>query len=328
MPPIPRRPREPKPKPGDREPRPWVKDGGQLGYATDLRKAKRWPPDRRRGRDDDKDHPVATAYLVVPFDPADAGARPIADARVLYNASVTLRDAAGTAVERPVAGGTYAIEALVANRGVAPAYFGLADFYVADPAAIDVAAAGGPVPPALGRGGFTLNGQAATVARCPVAWSPATDAEAAQAVVVQAYDPTSDALAVPFDAHADRHVGRRDPIADFAGVWDGTFTTNWGPWPYLLRLIVTQTGTAVTVAFYVQVGGQLPANPQWTGTGTAAANQVSGFTIENNGGAPFTSNQWTLTLTGPTALHVDNLVTYIAPGDTRPSQTWSGDLAR
>jgi hypothetical protein len=307
-----------------------VKTGGQLGYATDLRRAKKWPPDRRRGRDDDKDHPVATAYLVVPFDPADAGARPIADARVLHNAAVTLRNAAGTAVDRPVAGETYAIEAVVANRGVAGAYFGLADFYVADAAAIDTAAAGGAVPPALGRGGFTVNGQAATIARCPATWSPASDVEAAQTVVVHAYDPTSDALLAPFDAHADRHVGRRDPIADFAGVWNGSYSTNWGPGSFVARLVITQTGLAVSAGFYLQVGGpgQLPANPQWTGTGTVAGDAVSGFTIEDNGGAPFTSNQWTLTLTGPDALHLDNLETFIAPGDTRPPQTWSGDLTR
>jgi hypothetical protein len=232
------------------------------------------------------------------------------------------------AVDRPVAGGTYTVEALVVNHGVAGAYFGLADFYVADPADVDAAAGGGPAPPALGRGGFTVNGQAAVVARCPQPWSPANDAEAARAVVVHAYDPTSDGLTARFDAHADRHVGRRDPIADFAGVWDGTFVTNWGPTSFLVRLVITQTGSAVTVGFYLQVSGGLPANPQWTGTGTAAADQVSGFTTENLGGAPFTTNAWTLTLTGADALHLDNLETFVAPGDSRGMQTWSGDLTR
>jgi hypothetical protein len=273
---------------------------------------------------------VATAFLVVPFEPADAGARPVGDTRVLHNQAVTLRDSGGAVIDRPVAGGMYAIEAFVVNRGVAPAYLGLADFYVADPADIDAAAGGAPAPAALGRGGFTVNGQSSVVVRCPRPWSPATDAEAARAVVVQAYDPTSDPLISRFDAHADRHVGRRDPLADFAGVWNGTFTTSWGPRAFLVRLVVTQAGTAVSAGFYLEVGSPpaLPANPQWTGTGTVAGDQVSGFTTENLGGAPFTTNAWTLTLTGPNALHLDNLETFVAPGDTRGAQTWSGDLTR
>jgi hypothetical protein len=314
----------------DREVRPWVKPGGTLGYARDLKKARKWPPkDRdRKPPKRDREHPVATAYLVVPFGPADLGARPVADARVQYSAGVRILASGGTLVDQPVAGDTYAIEATVDNRGVAPAYLGLADFYAAPAADVDAAAAGGPAPPALGHTGFIVNPASSTIVRCPRPWSPQTADEARATIVVQAYDPTSDMLVAPFDAHADRHVGRRDPVADFAGVWDGTITTSWGTSTYLQRLIITQTGMTITMGYYGQVGGVLPTNPQWSDSGAVSGNQATGFTSENLGGSPFTTNAWTLTLTGPNALDFYNHREYVAPGDTRGTQIETGTLTR
>lgn len=324
--PHPKPPRPPRP-PQDRPLRPWVDPGGQLGYARDLEKAGQWPPTRKPPVRD-PEHPVATAYLVVPFDPADAGVRPVADARVQYSASVRVLDPAGTSVEQPAAGETYAIEATVINRGVAPAYFGLAQFYAAPAAAVDTAAAGGPAPAALGFAGFLANPVASAVVRCGRSWSPLTPDEAASTLLVHAYDPTSDALTAPFDAHADRHVGRRDPIANFAGVWDGTITTSWGPGSTLLRLIVTQTATSLSMGYYGQVMHGLPSNPQWTGSGMVSGNQATGFTTEMLDGAPFTTNAWSLTLTGSTTLEFFNHCEFVAPGDTRGTQIQTGTLSR
>lgn len=310
--------------------RPWVEPGSALGYARDLKKARQWPPrkgDRKPPRRD-PEHPVATAHLVVPFEPSDLGARPVADARVQHSAGVRIVGPGGTPVEQPVAGETYTIEAIVHNRGVAPAYLGLADFYVAAAGDVDAAAAGGAIPPALGRTGFVVNPAARTVVRCPRPWAPQTPADARSTIVVQAYDPTSDMLIAPFDAHADRHVGRRDAVEDFAGVWDGTITTSWGPSTYLQRLIVTQTGTTITMGYYGQVGGVLPANPQWSDSGAVSGNQATGFTTEYLGGSPFTTNAWTLTLTGPQTLEFYNHREYVAPGDTRGTQIETGTLTR
>ena len=198
-----------------------------------------------------------------------------------------------------MAGDAYTIEVEIRNRGVAPAYFGLVDFYAGDAAAVDAAAAGGSTPPSLGRAGFVANPASGVTVRCPQTWSPQTADEARSTIVVHAYDPTSDMLRAPFDAHADRHVGRRDAIADFAGVWDGTITTSWGASTYLQRLIITQVGASVTVGYYGQVGGVLPTNPQWSDNGAVSGEQASGFATETLGGVPFTTNAWTLNLTGP-----------------------------
>src|SRR3954454_10149943 len=135
----------------DRPLRPWAEPGAALGYERDLRNARKWPPDDRDRKPPARDveHPAATAYLVVPFVASEPGLRPVGDARVLHSEGVRILDAGGTPVDHPIAGNTYTVEATVEHRGVAPAYLGLADFYVAPAADVDVAAAGGPATPGL-----------------------------------------------------------------------------------------------------------------------------------------------------------------------------------
>jgi hypothetical protein len=45
-------------------------------------------------------------------------------------------------------------------------------------------------------------------------------------------------------------------------------------------------------------------------------------------GSPFTTNVWTLTLTGPNTLDFYNQREYVAPGDTRSTQIETGTLTR
>lgn len=310
-------------------PPPFAKPGEQLGYARELRKQRKWPPAKAKPwRDDDKQRPTATPFLVVPALPGDPGARPLPGVEALFSDGIHVVDAGGNSVPTPAAGSTYTLRATVRNLGATGAYAGIANFYVATAAELDHAAATpGATLPAQGRTGFVvLPGGAATV-DSPQPWTPATPQAAASSILVQAFDLLSDGLSQPFDGRADRHVGRRDAVPSFAGTWDGTFTVDGQPTAFLVRAAITQSGLTVNCSFFGQVGGGLPLNPQDTGSGTIVGNQTSLVTTEVMGGSVFTTNTWVLSLPDPDTLHLTNERVF-APGDGRPTQHWTGDLHR
>ena len=61
-------------------------------------------------------------------------------------------------------------------------------------------------------------------------------------------------LGPPFDARGNRHVARRDVIADFAGVWNGRFTSDCRF--YLFRVVITQTGLMASCLFFAERAGR------------------------------------------------------------------------
>ena len=306
-------------------PPPFVPPGELLGFARELKAKGRKPP--RRGREPPKG-PTATPFLVVPAVPGDGGARPIPSTSALHSDGLQILDGAGAAVARPVPGQTYTIRATVVNLGAVAAYAGLVDFYLGDPAAIDAAAtAPGTTIPTQGRTGLMLlAGRTATV-DSPHPWTPANAVDAARSAVVHAYDLIADRLTQPFDARSDRHVGRRDVVPDYAGVWDGTFATDAGPQTYLIRVVIAQHELTVDCSFFVQAGGHLPSSPQSSGSTTILGPQVALVTTDTIAGHPFTTNTWNLTLPDPNTLHLTNVHVF-PPGDPRPTQHWVADLHR
>jgi hypothetical protein len=307
-------------------PPPFVPAGEPLGFARELKAKGRRPPPRR-GKPDRKG-PTATPFLVVPAVPGDGGARPIPGTSALHSAGLQILDGTGTAVARPVPGQPYTLRATVSNLGPAAAYAVLVDFYLGDPAAFDAAAAApGTALPTQGRTGLMLLPGRTTTIDSPHQWTPANASDAARSAVVHAYDLIADHLTQPFDARSDRHVGRRDVIPDFAGVWDGTFTADSRPEHYLIRVVIAQHELTVDCSFFVQVGGHLPSSPQSVGSTTILGPQVALVTTDTIAGHPFTTNTWNLTLPDPDTLHLTNVHVF-PPGDARPAQHWVADLHR
>jgi hypothetical protein len=327
------RPGKPRPetkRPRRRKVRPFVKPGETLGFAAELKKKRKWPPDKVDRPPSDA--PTATAYMVVQADSNDLGARPLPGPEALHSQSLQILDGSGAAVTRPVRNTTYRLRCQAVNLGATAAFGGLADFYVAAPAQFDGIAGTGATMPGQGHTGFAAYPGHTVTIDSPNTWRPATDAEAASSVLVHVYDPFLDPLVAPFDARADRHVGRLDPIPDFAGLWNGTSTIVGDPSgrTFLERIVITQSVLNVTVQFYSEVGSPpaLPANPQITVSGTIIGQQIPLSAAELIGGAPFTSNQIVLTLTAPNNLHFDWHREFVMPGDTRPDQDLIADLQR
>jgi hypothetical protein len=317
------------PPPPNKPYQPFVKPGTQLQYAGKLKERNQWPPKSGKDTPGTTQGPVTTPYLVVPAMPFDPGLRPISDDQVLYNQNLEILDGLGHPVLLPVAGTTYRIRASVNNRGGCGAFGGIAEFYVAPAATIDHAAAvPGTTLKALGYTGFTALPGATVSLNCPNAWTPANDAEATYTLVVQAYDAFLDLVTHRFDARQDRHVGRRDHIPNFAGIWNGLEYVNNSP--YQIRIVITQNVLNVNAAFYMQVSGGLPASPQDTASGTITGGHVQLNSTETWGPShvPFTSNQWTLSITPAGLLHFDHHRHYLMPGDTRPDTDSHGDLQR
>lgn len=284
----------------------WVKPGEPLAYVAALTTENAWPPSQATRN---YGGPAATSYLVVPSSQNDVGARPLPGTDALHNASLQLLDPGGNIVVTASAGVGYRIRCQAANLGVMAAYGGLADFYVASPSDLDDAArTPRALLPALGRTGFVAAPGETVTIESPNQWTPQTDAEATNSILVHVHDPFLDPLVHPFDARADRHVGRFDHIPDFAGVWQGPKTLDGGDGHVTQeRLVITQHAFDVTVAFYEQYGADLPVNPQITANGQIVASKVSLQTADPypKGQLAGWSSQWEITLPDPDTLHVD-----------------------
>lgn len=317
------------PPPPNEPYRPFVKPGEQLGYVDKLKERGLWPPKRDKESQGTAHQPTTTPFVVVPAVPFDPGLRPISDDQVLYNQNLEILDPLGHPVLMPAAGTTYRIRASVTNSGGCGAFGGLAEFYVAPAAAIDRAVAvPGTTLKALGYAGFSAVPGATVHLDCPNAWTPSNDTEAGYTVVVQAYDAFLDLVTRRFDARQDRHVGRRDHIPHFAGIWNGL--EYYDTTPYQIRIVITQGGLNVNASFYMPVGSGLPTTPQDTASGTITGGRVHLNSTETWGPnhVPFTSNQWTLSITQAGLLHFDHHRHYLMPGDTRTDKDSHGDLTR
>jgi len=283
----------------------WVQPGAPLAYVEQLAQQNAWPPSHATRS---YDGPTATSYLVIPASQNDLGDRPLPGTDALHSASIQLLDEAGNVVVNPDNGVTYRLRCEVVNRGVAAAYGGLADFYVAQPTDLDNAArTPRALLPALGRTGFVAAPGETVTIECPNTWTPQTGDEATNSILVHVHDPFLDPLVHPFDARADRHVGRVDHISDFAGVWQGPKTLVGATLQE--RLVITQHVFDVTVAFYEQDGAGLPVNPQITANGQIVASRISLRTADPH--PKFRqlgwSSQWQITLPEPDTLHVDQV---------------------
>jgi hypothetical protein len=326
-----------------------VRTGEQLAYARGLAKRKQWPPTRIKRQHGDA--PPAMPYLVVQADVADDGTRPIDPERAVHSTAIEVLDAGGALVDFAAPGTTYSLRVTVLNRGPAAAYGGVAEFFVGTEA--------------HGVEGFVAPANGAVTVTCRRSWTPADAAAASSPIVVCAYDALLDRPEKRFAPSEDRHVGRRDLLANFAGVWDGMafFANAPGGAGDLYRVVVQQTGAAVDVAIYEEVsfvdpltplpgpkpvprptltprgGGlgtplghtpTLPSQPQLQGTSTIVGNRVELHMIGLNftPPAPFTNDDVTLTLTDPDTLHVTHHETFVDPNDPRGPIDLVADLKR
>ena len=338
--------------------------GQPLGFVAELKAKDSWPPVKLPR--DYTDVMPATPYLVIRADPNDAGARPLPGSEALQSSAIEFVTAAGGTVPIPKAGQEYSLRVTIHNFGAAPSYAGVAEFVIADPAALDAAAAGGAPLPPWGIEGFIVPPDSDVMVTCRRKWKPLQPAAATASVLVQAFDALLDPVTRRWDARNDRHVARHDNIPDFAGTWEGPqyFAGAVGGTGFLYRVVVTQSGSAVNVSIYEQVSGvvvapanggvvgggalvglghgvaiarraTLPATPQLTGSGVIT-NRMVQLTItelldlNGPGTTPvaFTDNVITMTLPDPNTLHVTTHRTYVAPGDTRGPQDLVADLTR
>jgi hypothetical protein len=216
-----------------------AKPGEPLASTRALRKRKQWPPTRIQRMHGDV--PPAMPYLVVAADANDDGSRPIDPERAVHSAAIEVLDAAGAAVAFPAPGTAYTLRATVTNRGPVASYAGVAEFFVNNET--------------LGVEGFLAPAGGAVTVTCRRSWTPADVAAAAGSVVVCAYDALLDRPEKRFAPTEDRHVGRRDLLADFAGVWNGLsfFANAPGGAGNLYRVEVKQAGVDVDVSIYEQV---------------------------------------------------------------------------
>jgi hypothetical protein len=314
----------------ERQPLGWVQPGTPLAYCEPLAQQNAWPPSYATRT---YDGPIATSFLVIPASQNDLGDRPLPGTDALHSASIRVLDETGNAVVNPDTGISYRLRCEVVNRGVVAAYGGLADFYIAQPADLDIAArTPRALLPALGRTGFVAAPGETVSIECPNSWTPQTSDEATNSVLVHVYDPFLDPLVHPFDARADRHVGRVDYISDFAGVWQGQKALVGAAGDISQeRLVITQHVFDVTVAFYEQDGADLPVNPQITANGQIVAARISLQTTDPHPKLRRLgwSSRWEITLPEPDTLHVDQFRSApLGPRPGPPSQHLESTLSR
>jgi hypothetical protein len=289
-PPVPR---------GAKAPLPVVEEGQELRFVERLRRMGKWP--LQRGPKKPR-RAALTPFLVLKAATGDNGARPLMnDQEAFYNENVQILDVFGGKVTVLEKGKSYTLTCQVTNLGNLGAFGGIAEFYIAHPAVVDgLASMPKPILAARGYEGFTVNpGQTVTVTARRV-WTPATDQEAISTIVVHAHDTFTDPVTRRFDARNDRHVGRRDTIPDFRGVWNGTVTAHGGAvGTWNLRLEITQAYDNVTVAIYLWQN-TTPSTPQATVSTLVAGGKIV-FTAT---GVTPVSSAWVLERQGTNHLKV------------------------
>lgn len=308
------------------------KDDNLTGYAKELKKQDKYPLKPRTPwakREPNREHPVATAFLVIPNYLGDQGmVRPLDAAHARHSISIEIVDVnTNAAVTTPVVGHIYALRCQVINRGTVGSYAGIAEFYVATPAVLDALASGGPRPAPLGYAGVIVPPGGRATATCQHHW---TVVDMNSGILVRLYDPIVDKPQFPYDSAADRHVARRDIIPDFSGTYLGTeyFAQTPATGGYQLKIVIQQVNSVATISVYSQVSGGLPSVPQLHGTAAVTGSSFVFNMTENLNGQPFTSNVMTFSLTNPNLLHYTMHRHFLMPGDTRVDQDLVADLPR
>lgn len=284
---------------GAGKPLPFVAEGEDLQFVERLRRLGKWPLRRERKR---PRRAVMTPYIVLQATAGDKGARPlINDQEAFYNESVQILDTLGGKVTVPEKGKSYTLACQVTNLGNLGAFGGIVEFHIAPPAVVDgLASMPKPLNAASGYEGFTANPGATVTVTSRRVWTPATDQEAMSTLVVHAHDTFSDPVARRFDARNDRHVGRRDTIPDFRGVWNGVVTAHGGAvGTWNIRVEITQVYENVTVAIYLSQGS-LPSTPQ----ATVSTSVVGGRVAFTTPGVAPVSSAWQMERQGANQLKV------------------------
>lgn len=286
-------------------PKSFVKEGEELRFVERLRRLGRWPLVRDPRKPRDPKRPVLSPYLVLQATAADHGARPLPnDQQVHYNDSVQILDPAGNSVTVPVAGTSYKLACRITNLGNLGAFGGIAEFYVvAPPATVDaLASTSKPVLAAAGYEGFTAKPGDTVTVTSRNAWTPHTDlAATTSTIVVHAYDPFNDAIKMRFDARNDRHVGRRDTIPDFGGLWKGVLTGHSltpGTWNVLLDIKQVYQNLTISISI-----AEVPLPPVLK-VMNVAATVVGGTAGFVTGGVVPVISNWSMARQGANDLNV------------------------
>lgn len=252
-----------------------INDDLLTGYARELKERDKYPlkPSTRwRDRESEQEIPVATPFLVIPNYQGDQGTeRPADGAQANYSASIEIVDInTNTAVTMPVLGHSYTLRCRVLNRGAVGCYAGIAEFYVATPAALDALAKGtGPRPAPLGYSGVIIPPSGQAIVTCQHQWT-VTDLNIG--ILVCIYDPIVDKPQYPYDSDTDRHVARRDIVPDFSGTYIGVekYSFNFGDikeWG--VKIVIQQVNNLATISVYTKNPSEpnFRDKPDSTGTG-------------------------------------------------------------
>jgi hypothetical protein len=110
--------------------------------------------------------------------------------------------------------------------------------------------------------------------------------------------------------------------ADFVGVWNGMETQTSTDRRFMIRIVISQTADGLKADFFSQIGGALPATPQFSGTGRLEDGTVAIATTQYLNGAPFARVSCRLSILPDGRLHeerhhekIENEVTYDTIGD-------------
>ena len=336
-----------------------VRPGERLAFTRALIKAKQWPPTKIRRRRTDV--PPAMPYIVVPADAADDGARPIDRERAVHSTAIEVLDAAGAPVEHPQPGVAYSVRATLRNLGPAAAYGGVAEFFVAgETLGVEgfLAQPGSAVTVRCRRAWTPADAAAAaaTVVVCAYdalldrperRFAPAEDRHVGQRDLLADFSGTWDGQAHFANSPGGggtmyrvvvAQTGLAVDVSIFQQVThvDGPLVpldpTGIPPRPRVPtpRGGTPRGGTTLPSGAGTGFTQALPAAPQIKGGSTVVGNRVQLSLVGLNfqPPVPFTNDEVTLTLTGPSTLHVAHRTTFVDPADPRGPIDLVADLAR
>jgi hypothetical protein len=172
--------------------------------------------------------PATTPYIVVVGGAGDQGSGQAPGPGTLYmnpNVQAVIANPTDPVSGAPNGWAQFKIQlsCVVKNTGPIECVAGLAEFYVGSIFSSwnpdHLALGAGPVGKyarinLIGMAPFRIRAGGTVTVVCPKMWVPGSADRAKMGVVVQAYDFFTDRVTAPFDAQADRHVGRNDEAMD------------------------------------------------------------------------------------------------------------------